>query len=95
MTILGQCLAKALKVSDDTTFAFVSRILLSMIYQCSRDEDHHRAIADLQKAFDGEELLLSWGRNYLLMHVRFLDILAAETELPRVPATSCLTVGMA
>lgn len=58
VSVLKQCLEKALKVPDPNSLPLVNRILLSTIYQCSRDEGHDRAVRDLQSAFDGRVISL-------------------------------------
>ncbi|THH12968.1 hypothetical protein EW146_g7196 [Bondarzewia mesenterica] len=71
ITVLQQCLQRALDVPHGPGFPFVDRLILAMIFHCSR-VDHTRAMHDLKAVFQ--------------------IVQTAEFDLPKVPATSCLTL---
>jgi hypothetical protein len=84
------CLRRALEPRDVSRLPFVDRLLLSLIIHCSRDDDHSRAMKNLDTAFNGElgYPILRQG----LSIERLSDIAEADFELPKIPSTACLTV---
>ena len=43
-------LRKALEASGGAGFPYVDRVLLSMVFHCSKDDDHKRAAQDVEAA---------------------------------------------
>ncbi|EGN94196.1 hypothetical protein SERLA73DRAFT_115156 [Serpula lacrymans var. lacrymans S7.3] len=46
-TAIQHCVHRALEHPDGSGVQFIDRLLLSLIFHCSKDEDHKRAMADL------------------------------------------------
>jgi hypothetical protein len=42
---------RCVQAEGDAGLRFVDRLLLSLIFHCSKDEDHPRAMRDMEKAF--------------------------------------------
>lgn len=81
------------KVTDSESKTYqpcVDRLLLSLLFHCSKDENHLRAMQDVEAALTSEFFLVLiapiWPHNIRI------GIINAEIELPKVPATACLTV---
>ena len=51
VSVLQWTLQRCLEAANGTGLPFVDRLLLALIFHCSKDEDHSRAIRDLQSAF--------------------------------------------
>lgn len=71
----------------------MERLLISLIFHCSKDDKHDRAIQDLHASFKGRScsnfVVLRLCANYFPFCVELRDV---EFELLKAPATACITV---
>ncbi len=86
--IIQMCLRTALGAVNNSGLPFVDRLLLALIFHCSKDADHARAMRDLR-----ETCSRRWGNPRA--HIDTIEVLvleSAEFELPKIGATACLMV---
>jgi hypothetical protein len=83
------CLRTALGAVNDSGLPFVDRLLLALIFHCSKDTDHARAMRDLR-----ETCSCTWVATHgrILIPIEVLVLESAEFELPKIGATACLVV---
>ncbi|EMD41466.1 hypothetical protein CERSUDRAFT_128264 [Gelatoporia subvermispora B] len=51
-TVHQHCLQRVLSTKDESSVSSVERLLLSLIFHCSKDETHTRAMHDIQMGFE-------------------------------------------
>jgi hypothetical protein len=88
-TLIQHCLNRVLDSSGKLGHAFVDRLLLALVFHCFKDEDHCRAMKDLDSALSCQSFL----ECIIFAHKIVTDIHEADFELPPIPAAACLTVS--
>lgn len=83
-------LRRVVESEGKTYLPCVDRLLLSLLFHCSKDANHSRAMKDVEAALACTFFWISYCSN--LPHNVRLGISGAEIALPKVPATACLTV---
>ncbi|KAI0344026.1 hypothetical protein BDW22DRAFT_1412644 [Trametopsis cervina] len=82
-------LQKAIGSSNDLNTSCVDRLLLSLLFHCSKDADHARAMRDIETAFECMILLLI---AYMPPRNTHTVVNSAESDVPKVLTMACLTL---
>ena len=61
--VLKRCIQRALEGSADSVAAFMSRLLLSLLSHAAMDQDHDRAMQDVQDGCSRKGRLFTSGYN--------------------------------
>ncbi len=90
------CLERAFEAQNSSGLVYLDRLLLSLIYHSSKDDDHARAMRDLASAQKRRCIVFfSIAFRSLTTRRAHLVLDAKEYELPKIPTTACLTVRSA
>jgi len=72
----------------------VERLLISLIFHCSKNEKHDRAIEDLHASFKGMFRFHFCHRRSCECLTVSVELSDVEFELLKAPATACITVSI-
>ncbi|KAJ8589076.1 SPO22-domain-containing protein [Rhizopogon salebrosus TDB-379] len=70
----------------------VERLLISLIFHCSKDEKHDRAMADLRESLKGMLRFHLCCRHLCEFLIIFVELNDVDFELLKAPATACITL---
>ncbi|OCH94172.1 hypothetical protein OBBRIDRAFT_810677 [Obba rivulosa] len=89
-TVHYHCLQRALDTKDESSLPSVERLLLSLIFHCSKDENCARAMKGVREAL--ERTSLDSGPLQDKYELNQAVINMAELDLSKVAVTACLTL---
>ena len=85
------CISKA--IARSASIPSIEKLLVFLLFHCSKGDDHAKAIKDLEDSFQGNSSFLIIPR-VVTSDPATLDICVSEIELSKPGASVCLTVGV-
>lgn len=91
-SVLLHHIQRCVQADGNAGLPFVDRLLLSLIFHCSKDEDQSRAMRDMAAGFSCTSIKGQVVKYPRLTFGWLVGVKNADCELPKVSITACLTV---